>query len=476
MNLKDESFDSSGKLLNSITLDPEGTELESLDRIGGLLIKGTRGTDGKLSYRFKDESDNRRGTMVNLPAGGMRLYYDDYETVEFSRDGTEVKRYNRLGDRSFNQWISHEFKMSVLRAAVGLLEGASGLIGTNDVINMAGQAMGYNPHLATRQEVLDSFEQASNSLLQAGAEHAAIVASELAVYRAGGQSLSDVFENSMPSLLNVLNEESKFFLGTDWSGIGDNPGAILGSVTIGFASLYIPVKGPRIIKGALESEANVFAEYGVHGSRSGKAISYFEGEALGSLSTRSPVLYGVNRKSIDAVGHTDSMAKATPSPYEGTAPTVESIRLGTVRMEEHPSFAAVQAHLEKIGYPLRVESYWGRPPRVARSAIVDAQGNVIGYEQYIRGISGMRFLDLEHEFGHVDQMLYRFRNNPPIHDRIKRVPGKPDSSVPHKPDDYTGRQDKIAEFHIRLKEYLWLAQRGASREVLDQQADLVTDG
>ncbi|MFI1916804.1 hypothetical protein [Nocardia sp. NPDC020380] len=171
------------------------------------------------------------------------------------------------------------------------------------------------------------------------------------------------------------------------------------------------------------------------------------------------------------------MAKARPSPYEGVAPAPESIRLGTVRMEEHPSFPTITAEMERLGYPLRIEDYAGQSPRVVRNAIVDKEKNIVGFEQYVRGIRGMRFLDLEHEFGHLDQILYRFGDNPPIHGRIQRIPGKQfDRNLPYTPGDYTSRQDKIAEIHIRLKEYLWLVNRGASKDILDEQATLVEEG
>ncbi|MFG1791238.1 hypothetical protein [Nocardia sp. NPDC049149] len=198
---------------------------------------------------------------------------------------------------------------------------------------------------------------------------------------------------------------------------------------------------------------------------------------LHSPSTKLPgPTSGARTMAEDAVGP-GFMAKSRSSLYDGVDPTPDSIRLGTVRMEEHPAFPAITAELERIGYPLRIEDYVGQSPRVVRNAIVDKDKNIIEFEQYVRGISGMRFLDLEHEFGHLDQILYRFRDNPPIHERIQRIPGKKfDRTLPHTPGDFTGRNDKIVEIHIRLKEYLWLANRGAPKEVLDEQADLVETG
>ncbi|GAB2525450.1 hypothetical protein [Nocardia heshunensis] len=251
-NKKNETFDASGRLLNSLTTGPAGDVIGSLERAGGLLIEGRSGKDGKLDYTFKDESNgrSRRGTLSYLPGGGMRLYYGDgYETVEYNKFGAEVKRYNRQGDRSFNEWISQEFALTALHTAGGILEGFGGITGINDVINMAGTVIGYNPHLTTKQEFLDGTSQGVDSFKRAVIFHNLTAIKELAVYKAGGQSLGDAITRSVPSYFSALNEESKLLIGTDWSGFRDSPGAVLASATIGIASWAIPTKGIRAIPG-----------------------------------------------------------------------------------------------------------------------------------------------------------------------------------------------------------------------------------
>ncbi|WP_433598189.1 hypothetical protein ACQPXH_20735 [Nocardia sp. CA-135953] len=251
-NEKNETFDSSGRLVNSLTFGPDGKVIGSLERTGALLIQGKPGKDGKLDYTFKDESGNRsrRGTLSYLPGGGMRLYYGDgYETVEYNKFGAEVKRYNRQGDRSFNEWVSQEFALTTVKTLGGMVEGFSGMVGLNDVINMAGTVMGYSPHLATKKEILDSFSQGADSFQQAVLFHNLTALKELTVYRAGGQSLGDAITRSIPSYLTALNAESKLLIGTDWTGFRDNPGAVLATAALGIASWATPTKGIRAIPG-----------------------------------------------------------------------------------------------------------------------------------------------------------------------------------------------------------------------------------
>ncbi|MFE3191648.1 hypothetical protein ACFXHA_21740 [Nocardia sp. NPDC059240] len=290
-NKKNETFDASGRLLNSLTTGPAGNVIGSLERAGGLLIEGRPGKDGKLDYKFKDESNgrSRRGTLSYLPGGGMRLYYGDgYETVEYNKFGAEVKRYNRQGDRSFNEWMSHEFALTAVHMVGGILEGLGGLTGINDVINMAGTAIGYNPHLATKKEILDGTSQGVDNFGRAVLLHNMTAIRELAVYRAGGQSLGDAISRSVPSYLAALNEESKLLIGTDWSGFRDNPGAVMGSATVGIASWMIPTKGIRSIPVRAEL---IDAQPSAHISSGRPPVSGPRGNLAAQTVDREPPVY-----------------------------------------------------------------------------------------------------------------------------------------------------------------------------------------
>ncbi|WP_228002431.1 WXG100-like domain-containing protein [Nocardia australiensis] len=156
----------------------------------------------------------------------------------------------------------------------------------------------------------------------------------------------------------------------------------------------------------------------------------------------------------------------------GDDPTPETIHHGTVRMEDHPDFASLQAELEAVGYPLEVIADGPKAyPRAERIEIVDRVGNTLRVEQRVVAVENMRFLDLEHEVGHVRQLLERFGTNPPCTERWLERP----NGVLKKIDNATGllskKYDSIVEFHNRLQEYNRLADRGVPREILSEHAN-----
>ncbi|MBF6296302.1 hypothetical protein IU459_01940 [Nocardia amamiensis] len=257
-NTKNETIDSSGRIVNSLTFGPGNELLSSLSRDSGLLIEGKPGKNGELEYTFRDERDRRRGRLTYLPNGGMRLYYDGYEVVEYDGSGQEVKRYNRMGDRSVQAWLGEEATSAFLRAAGGAAEGIGGLTGINSYINMAGQVLGYNPRLATRDEVLTGLEQGLRSFHHATRYFHLVSARELTMYRTGNQGLAETLANIRPSFLAAANEESKLLIGTDWTGISDSPGAVLGNATFGIVSWFVPTRVPRIPKAVVGRGTDVF--------------------------------------------------------------------------------------------------------------------------------------------------------------------------------------------------------------------------
>jgi hypothetical protein len=151
----------------------------------------------------------------------------------------------------------------------------------------------------------------------------------------------------------------------------------------------------------------------------------------------------------------------------GLDPTPETIRHGTVRMEEHPEYGRLTSEMEAAGYPLEEGD---PPPCVERVQFVDQSGNVLRVEQRLVVQPGMRFLDLEHEAGHVHQFRERFSGDQPFTNRYVERPGRP----PRRSSDESGllsiKQNAIAEFHNRLQEYNRLAERGVAPDVLAEHA------
>jgi hypothetical protein len=149
----------------------------------------------------------------------------------------------------------------------------------------------------------------------------------------------------------------------------------------------------------------------------------------------------------------------------GSAPTAESITEGSVRMEDHPRFQAEIQALEARGF--KVVRTSGDPHVVVRRVVLQ-DGTYVRTDLEIHIRDGMRFLDLEHEIGHVNQMMdtARFPDGPPP---TKIVVERPDGTfydAPNQAGVLTSWQDPIVEYHNRLQEVIALSERGASPEVM----------
>lgn len=150
----------------------------------------------------------------------------------------------------------------------------------------------------------------------------------------------------------------------------------------------------------------------------------------------------------------------------GNDPTPESISEGSVRMEEHPDFAAVIRDLEARGFTI----VYTNEARVMIRRVVGKDGAVIRTDLEVRVIKGMRFLDLEHEIGHVNQFTdpQRFPDGPPPSDIVhENAPGK-FHNAPNQSGVLTEWQNTITEYHNRMQEVIALADRGASPELIHE--------
>lgn len=162
---------------------------------------------------------------------------------------------------------------------------------------------------------------------------------------------------------------------------------------------------------------------------------------------------------------------------QGLDPTPDTIHHGTVRMEDHPNFGAVRKNLEESGYLLVTEPpKAGAFPHVVRREVVDTQGNAIRVEQYVVGISGMRFLDLEHEVGHVRQLSpSRFPEGVPFTERVLQRANGNLAQSKNRNGVLTEAQDASLELHNRIIEYLDLEGRNVPDGLLNEHAAGVRD-
>lgn len=109
--------------------------------------------------------------------------------------------------------------------------------------------------------------------------------------------------------------------------------------------------------------------------------------------------------------------------------------------------------------------------RVAVERVVDETGQVLETRRFVEVIPGMRFLDLEHELGHVRQ-LERQAVEMPTETFVRRADGgEVQATNTLRSGTMRSEHDRIFEYHNRLDEWIRLAERGASRELLLEHAD-----
>ncbi|MFR9750525.1 hypothetical protein ACL02S_05765 [Nocardia sp. 004] len=232
-NLRVETHNSSGRVVNSKTFGPDGKLLSTLQRVGGLFIEGKLGEDGEFVYDFINEKDGRstsRGTLEYLPGGGMLLHYDNGKTVEVDADGNPVDTRNLLEKAiDLDSSIRGGIRDAAVESAIGL-----GVF--------TGLLRGF-PNLPTQEEAADEMRQGINTAAHLSVEAAKENAITYVSYQQGkmhiGEAIGEYWNNSD----EALNEYSKLLFGTDWNNFSSDPGGTLGRFGFGLATFIAP--GPK---------------------------------------------------------------------------------------------------------------------------------------------------------------------------------------------------------------------------------------
>lgn len=147
----------------------------------------------------------------------------------------------------------------------------------------------------------------------------------------------------------------------------------------------------------------------------------------------------------------------------GKDPTPESIHSGTVRMEQHPQYQEVIRQVKEIGFKIKIND----EARIEVIEVLDSNGDRIRVDKILYVQENMRYLDLEHEFGHIKQ-LERFGDKMLLtHRVIERFDGIL-KNAPSKQGLLTVWQNAIIEYHNRLEEFICLYERGVSYELLKE--------
>jgi F0F1-type ATP synthase membrane subunit b/b' len=163
-------------------------------------------------------------------------------------------------------------------------------------------------------------------------------------------------------------------------------------------------------------------------------------------------------------------SKMATGTATGKDPTPDTIREGSVRMEQHPQYQETIRQVTEAGFEIKVSD----GARIEVKEVVDSDGNVIRVEKTLYVQQNMRYLHLEHELGHIKQ-LERFGNNIPPTERVTEQPNGTLRTARNQEGILTVWQNTITEYHNRLDEFIRLHERGASPELLKEHADGVEE-
>lgn len=159
--------------------------------------------------------------------------------------------------------------------------------------------------------------------------------------------------------------------------------------------------------------------------------------------------------------------KMATGAKKGVEPSPESIHEGTVRMEDHPDYHRVMEQVKSDGYEI---VYTEKDPRVWVQEVVDPDGKVLRVEKQLHVQKGMRFIDLEHEIGHINQHKLFEKGYIPL-ERVVEYPNGRIKRPNDQKETLTNWRDTITEYHNRLVEYIRLCERGVNLEVLREHAE-----
>ena len=150
----------------------------------------------------------------------------------------------------------------------------------------------------------------------------------------------------------------------------------------------------------------------------------------------------------------------------GKEASPDTIRTGEVKMEQHPNFQTLLDELKQMGYEFRYNDKGNA--HAAFIAIFDKDGNLIRTEKYVTLEQGSRFIDLEHEVGHVKQLEGNLQGKVPTESYLQRENG---TLKKMNSNQLTTKQNIITEYENRLAEIQRLKDRGAGPELIKEHED-----
>ncbi len=152
----------------------------------------------------------------------------------------------------------------------------------------------------------------------------------------------------------------------------------------------------------------------------------------------------------------------------GEEPSEYTIRVGTVRMKDHPNYQAIIQEFRDAGFQINFSD----EARLEILEVVDKATGERRVEKTLYVIENMRYTDLEHELGHLKQ-FQRFGDNTPPIDRVEELPDGRRREARDQTGIITKNYNSVMEYHNFLAEFLRLHSRGADPELLREHAQYV---
>ena len=160
----------------------------------------------------------------------------------------------------------------------------------------------------------------------------------------------------------------------------------------------------------------------------------------------------------------------------GDEASESSIKIGIVRMEEHPNYENIIKEFKNAGFEIIIHNDFKNSPRVEILEITNKNTGEVKIEKRLHITENMRFTDLEHEYGHLKQIERLGENAPPTNKEeiVTRKDGKTSQiKAKNQQGVLTAKQNAVLEYHNYLSEFLRLSERGAAREILEEHATYV---
>lgn len=135
-------------------------------------------------------------------------------------------------------------------------------------------------------------------------------------------------------------------------------------------------------------------------------------------------------------------------------------------MEQHPDYDAAIQKAKDGGFEVRFSG----EASIEWTELYDLNQNFLRIRKVLNVAAGMRYIDLEHELGHIEQFTTRFGDTvPPLEKKIE-------FSRHHRRDVdvlagiMSEKEKAILEYHNRLVEFMRLYKRGVDVELLKEHA------